>query len=383
MARKLIVNRAGTTSLLSEVPAQSELQLQEQLKEHPELLPINEFGLSEPLMVLGRETILPSGGIDLVGVARTGDVLLIEFKTGPQNPDFRQALAQLLDYGSDLWGMTYERFERTVALRFFSSDHCKDVRVKGMTALGNAAQAVWPDLSDEERSGLRDRLTQQLETGAFHYVVVAQRFVRSMEQTINYMNATSRGSRFYAIELVRFASSGESAFECRTIVKPTLGITVQHERMDVQHLLDQIDDDQYRDALEHLFTVVQELALQISPGTKGLSVRLPTSDRPEPVSIGWLFPPGVSGWMGLTDLTLGHDPAQTRNAPSVLAALKEYLAQLATLPAAARETRGGVDAYHIPPPTVVQAGQQIADYLAKLVNGANAGEASEQGELRI
>src|SRR5437868_6624825 len=116
MARKLIVQEASGTVLLSEILAENELQLQEQMKAHPELLPISEFGLAEPSLVVGRETGLPSGGIDLVSLARTGDLLLIEFKTGPQNPDFRQALAQLLDYGSDLWGMTYERFEQTVPL---------------------------------------------------------------------------------------------------------------------------------------------------------------------------------------------------------------------------------------------------------------------------
>jgi hypothetical protein len=37
-------------------------------------------------MVVGRETALPSGRVDLLAVTPTGDVLIIEFKTGPQNP---------------------------------------------------------------------------------------------------------------------------------------------------------------------------------------------------------------------------------------------------------------------------------------------------------
>ncbi len=61
--------------------------------------------------------------MDLIGVARGGQIVLVEFKTGPKNPDFRSALAQLLDYGSDLWHMEYDVFESTVAARYFGSRH--------------------------------------------------------------------------------------------------------------------------------------------------------------------------------------------------------------------------------------------------------------------
>ena len=73
------------------------------LKENPDLLPIEEFGFTGPLVVVAEETRLPSGAIDLAGITRGGRLVVVEFKTGPQNADFRDALAQLLDYGSDIW----------------------------------------------------------------------------------------------------------------------------------------------------------------------------------------------------------------------------------------------------------------------------------------
>jgi len=48
----------------------------------------------------------------LLCLASSGDVVLVEFKTGPQNPDFRHALAQLIDYGSDLWRLSVDDFDR-------------------------------------------------------------------------------------------------------------------------------------------------------------------------------------------------------------------------------------------------------------------------------
>ena len=102
MTHKLVIELPdGSWKLLEQVPAEHELQLQEQLKRQPELLPLEELGLVGPALVVGRESSLDSGRVDLVLLGNGGDLAVVEFKTGPQNPDFRECLAQLLDYGSD------------------------------------------------------------------------------------------------------------------------------------------------------------------------------------------------------------------------------------------------------------------------------------------
>jgi RecB family endonuclease NucS len=104
MPRKMIVKvTGGENQLLEETAASNEEELRELVKSNPDLIPVEEFGVAGPMMIVGRETTLPSGAVDLVGLTRSGHVVVIEFKTGPQNSDFRHVLAQLLDYGSDLW----------------------------------------------------------------------------------------------------------------------------------------------------------------------------------------------------------------------------------------------------------------------------------------
>jgi len=102
VARKMIV-RTGDASqhILEETKATNEEELRSLIKDNPDLLPIEEFGLNGPVMVVGRETTLASGAVDLICVTANGDLLVVEFKTGPQNSDFRHSLAQLLHYGSD------------------------------------------------------------------------------------------------------------------------------------------------------------------------------------------------------------------------------------------------------------------------------------------
>jgi hypothetical protein len=189
-----MVQRSGESSpaVLSEILAEDEAQLQEIMKQNPDLLPVDEFGMTGPLMIVGRETTLPSGYVDLVCLSQGGELLLVEFKTGPQTSDFRQVLAQLLDYGSNIWQMSYEEFESTIANRYFSSSHCRDEHIRGKPSLDEAARVVWPVLSEEEFSLLQETLTQRLSAGAFHYVVVAQRFTPTMACTVGWRKRAVR-----------------------------------------------------------------------------------------------------------------------------------------------------------------------------------------------
>lgn len=381
MARKIVVRRKdGSGSILTEVLAEDEAQLQEIVKENPDLLPVDEFGMTSPLMVVGRETTLSSGYVDLVCLSRDGDLLLVEFKTGPQNSDFRHVLAQLLDYGSDLWRMLYEEFESTVANRYFSSSYCQDDRLQKKASLDEAAHAIWPDLSEEETALFRERLAQQLSSGGFHYVVVAQRFTTTMEQTVEYLNATMSAARFYAVELVRFAADGISAFESRMVLKPELKSSGSGQALPKNKLqfLEQIEDDTYRETLRELLEVCSGLGLRFSWGTAGTSIRVPIPNRKNPLSVAWLFPPGVSGWMGLLDLTLGLSD-DAGEMPLVTSALEDYVEKVAALSGVKPAKPDWHHGYHLTPEVTVRNYHQIADILAELVQRVNEQESERVG----
>ena len=93
MPRRIIFqDDGGPQQHLLEVLAKNEAELQHFLISNPDLFPIEEIGLTDSIMVVGRESIVPSGKIDLVAITCSGEVLVIEFKTGPGNPDFRHVL---------------------------------------------------------------------------------------------------------------------------------------------------------------------------------------------------------------------------------------------------------------------------------------------------
>jgi len=378
MPRKIVVQlQDGGAPVLQEVKAADELQLQELVKDNPDLLPVEEFGMTGPLMVIGRETTLPSGAVDLVALARSGEILIVEFKTGPQNPDFRGALAQLIDYGSDMWTMAYDDFESTVPLRYFGSAQCKDDRLRRSRSLEEAVRAFWGDeISDEDLGALRDRLCRQLESGAFHYVLVAQRFTNTIERTVEYLNNVMSGARAYAVELVRFQGDSVAAFESRTVVKPgrAFGPGTPTPTIDEAKLLEAVTDERYRTMLREFLETCRGLGFRFEWGSAGVSVRVPTPDRPEPLTVAWLFPPGRSGWVGLTDLNLGWDRWSADQNPSIQPVLEEYLQSIRGLSGAesakAKNLRETV--YHLSPDSAIRNFDSLREILATLASGIGA-----------
>lgn len=355
----ILVNEVDEV-MLSEVEAVNEAQLQERLKESPDLLPVEELGLTGPLLVVGRETTLPSG-----------DVAVIEMKTGPQNSDFRAALAQATDYGADLWQMTFDVFESTVAVRHFAGTHC-DSSFRGLQSLAEAAKVAWPQMTDEEQAAFRDRLTAVLAAGDFHFVIVAQRFTQSMMTTVDYLNKVAAGrARYFLVELVRFAGKDFTAFEARTILKPSPDTPkASAPSTSETSFLEQISDLAYREAIERLFETCHGFELRFEWGTRGPSIRLLTPYKTQPISLAWAFPPGIPGWMGLRDVTFGYDVTQASAAEGAHAALAKYELAISQLPGAYNPHKKDLKVYSFQPADFVRELNNIIEALAAVVQQA-------------
>jgi hypothetical protein len=363
---------------MTQVTADDELQLQEQLKLHPELLPLEELGLAGPAIVVGRESSLDSGKVDLVLLGSGGDLAIIEFKTGPANPDFRACLAQLIDYGSDLWGMSLEEFETRVASRYFNGPHCPQGSPSSGATLDEAVRLAWGP-GEDDAIDWRERLRAQLRDGSFHYVAVAQRFTPPVLRTLQYLNTAMRTARFSAVELVRFAGDGCTAFEARFVAgaEPTRAGTPSSKTAlaGVDELLASVTDDEYRHHLKDLFDGLSTVSgLVVAWGTTGCSLRVTLPGR-SPLSIGWVFPPGPPRWMGLTDVTLGwYEDANGLSLTEVgRAALASYIDKVESLPSGAKPKASAIRGRTFGPSAVVANAAQVEEAVRWVAAALSAG----------
>ena len=379
MPRKMIVQVDGRAVPLEEIKAENELELQALVKNNPDLLPVEEFGMTGPLLVVGRETTLPSGGVDLVAIARSGEILVIEFKTGPENADFRRVLAQLLDYGSDLWSLTFDEFEISVAARYYASRYCQDSRLRNLRSIDSAARAIWNDATDDEMLAVRDRIDKQLETGRFSYVVVAQRFTDTVVRTADYLNEIMVGAKAYAVEIVKFGGEDVTAFETRTVLKPTSRTTTPASSLDEEEFLESVADEHYRAFLREFFDSCRSQDYRLEWGTSGVSIRLSTPDRPEPLTVAWVFQAGRSGWMGLTDMNFGYDPWSANQTPSVRGALDEYLQVIGELEGSvsAKAKNLNESVWNLSASHAMRQQSAIVEAMASLASAGNAMESPQ------
>lgn len=319
--------------------------------------------------MVGRETPLASGAIDLVGVTKSGEVLLVEFKTGPQNPDFRAAVAQLVDYGADLWGLTVSDFDDGVVQRFLSSSHCPKP-FKAASSLRDLADLVWT-ISDDDWGALVARLEQVLASGDFYFVVAAQRFVPAMTKTLSYLNEVARVGRYALVQLIKLDGAGATAYSAQVVAnsvrKASALSTASTGVTNEQAFLAALPDGDYRDVMRDILTAVRTLGLSLEWGSKGTSIRLRTPDKPEPISIGWALPDGAH-WYGVRHLGLGHHVGVADDVPAVANALTAFATKVAQLPGGVPATSKSLNATTFAPDAVVAAKQQIISAVEQLVS---------------
>jgi hypothetical protein len=379
MARRILMRSGDQTVELVERNADSELELQDVLRRAPNLVPIDDLGLDGPMMVVGRETALPSGRVDLLGVTPAGDILVVEFKTGPENPDYRHALAQLLDYGADLWRMDAEVFETTVTVSYLATKHCPaNDPARDAPSLREAARRTWPHLDDEALDGFERRVAARLDDGGFHFVLAAQRITRNSRSTIEYLQQTHATGSFHAVELVKFVdSSGATvAYEGRAVTvaaKPSGPRRASTSKGDPQTVLSAVDDAGYREALDELIDYCRSLRLSFEAGSVGFSIRVAVPDRKEPVTLGWVFPPATTGFLGLTGVNLGYDRGTVKKL-SVAGKFTAYIDRLRNITGVEQVHVSALEAVRIPPATLSACRTDIAGAIGELVSAIGEAE---------
>lgn len=112
--RRILHVPNGRYELAVERAFESEAELHRAIAEHPEVLPSEDFEL-DPLIPVASELDLGAGPVDLLCVDGLGHLVIIEFKRGSGGSRVREVIAQMLDYGSALWGTSPERLEERAA----------------------------------------------------------------------------------------------------------------------------------------------------------------------------------------------------------------------------------------------------------------------------
>ena len=288
MKRKALLKVGSEFVVLEESEFEEETELQEALKRNPEVIPVADLDLGE-VVVVGRETGVPVGAIDLLLVDAEGEVIIVETKLS-RNPELRRhVVAQVLDYGASLWrtAPTLKEFERLV-LRYWHSDGCEDERLKQARSLREGLEPVFKEIAGEEwdYDSFESTLSDNLAQGRHVLVVVATGLMdRLSRDLLQYLNLCLEVP-LYAVEIDVFETEGRQLIVPRGVrYAPRSGTTRPTRKTDRVTFLAACTPL----AAEFFARMLDEAEAKrmiINWGSLGFSVRLPL-DPPVTVMYGY------------------------------------------------------------------------------------------------
>ena len=133
--------------------------------------------------------------------------------------------------------------------------------------------------------------------------------------------------------------------------------------------LTRIPGEEYRRALRDIFSTLAGLpGLRIFWGTTGCWLRVALPGR-GPLSVGWIFPPDIPRWMGLTDLTLGwYQDARGIDVSELgQTALDNYFEALSAYGGELRPDSGVIRGWTFRPPATTAYAAELAHIIGTVV----------------
>ena len=290
MKRKALLKTGDHFVVLEESKFEAETQLQEALKLNPEVIPVSDLELAE-VVVVGRETGVPVGAIDLLLVDADGRVIIVETKLS-QSPELRrQVVAQVLDYGASLWrtAPTLKQFEDLV-LGYWHSDACQDQRVKGAETLRQGLDPIFQEIRGAEWDYdlFESALSDNVSNGQHVLLVVASGLTdRLSRDLLQYLNLCL-DLPLYAVEIDVFETEGQQLIVPRGVrygaTTPPASSKGRTNRSAFLAACTEVGAEFFTRMLDE----VRDKGMIVYWGSLGFSVRMPLE---APVTVMFGFPP--------------------------------------------------------------------------------------------
>lgn len=357
----------GSLVRMERTPYDSEDLLQTLLADYPDLLAGDRLEPGEPRrwLLVSREAGVPAekgGGtrwsLDHLFLDQDAIPTLVEVKRSSDTRIRREVVGQMLDYAAhaaEHWSMERIRtlFERT----------CEQLRITPEASL----QELLGETADPD--AYWTEVETNLEAGRMRLVFVADEIPPELERIIEYLNGQMERTTVVGVEVPQFVCG-----ELQTLVPRVVGLTMEaRTRKGSGRSRSRIAPEQLIDAfggaggaVSTFLSQCERQGLSVLFGDTGCSVRMKLPDRSKPSSVAWLFPPGVTGWMGLTGITVGCERAMLSPDEPLAPAFQDYLEAISRLPGAQAGDKGYVATFEIPAERAAEQLPIILERIAEL-----------------
>jgi len=277
---------------------------------HPELISADGNPL---LVVMSKQSFSRHGWgeLDLVAIARDGGVILVEFKRDSRSANYRDVVAQILEYATYLWTVGYEEFARQ-AMRYLREQGSKYGRAESLSeavsifAADQGEEIDAKDIEDNVKSALGDKKQLQM-------LIVASSITRTIREVTAFLRKVY-GMKIFCLEFDYYRDKTSEFFIPKLIGDEKVRADITSpERMTRDRLLDEIEDPRTKDCMSELLGLAEDLGLKEARREQTVSFQHPSDGilfRVASRYAGRLMPNVAIPFKGLLEVHLIHQSQQ-------------------------------------------------------------------------
>jgi hypothetical protein len=167
----------------------AEAELKHLISGEPSLINISEVAEDAGELVVAIEEFpLEIGSIDILGFTAQGDMAIMECKLANNEDIKRKVIGQVLEYGANLWEMSYEELD-------------EKVEYKTGKKLGDLVQVAVPS-PDWDFEIFKQRVSSALKDGLFFLMIVVDVVNEDLSRIIRFINSAGNPAfSLFALEM--------------------------------------------------------------------------------------------------------------------------------------------------------------------------------------
>lgn len=183
----IMIDMNGSISLLKRVRFDTkdydEGWIQEIIRNHPEILPVDELEpVFAPLVCIGREVSTEAGSIDNLYISPQGYLTIVETKLW-RNPEARrEVVGQIIDYAKDINRWSFKELDEKA--RFYNNQyHNEELGI--IDTLRRIEQ-----IEESDEPEIIDIITRNMKQGRFLLLIVGDGIRESVEEMVSFLSKT-------------------------------------------------------------------------------------------------------------------------------------------------------------------------------------------------
>ena len=188
----IIISKNGKDAKkINRTSFKNEEYLQEYIHDNPESIPLYDIKEDIKVLIVAKEFNTNSGPLDVLGIDMDGEIYIIETKLY-KNPDKRQVVAQVLDYGAAMW-KEYSNPDE------FISKINHGINNTGGTNLNQRIKDFY-NIAEDAEANIVENIKNNLSEGVFKFVVLMDTLPDRLKDLILFMNQNTKFD-IYAVEM--------------------------------------------------------------------------------------------------------------------------------------------------------------------------------------